>query len=384
MAGTIRGKVDCYLNETSAVNMHQSLYKNTYDFFMTLVAAGVCTRVSRHTGRTTGTTPQQVGATDFYDGANPFLENGWVTFRFPSSGGRAYDFYIHVQWNGTTAFGTAPGNPGLSYGSTTARSLAFSAAIGVGGSPWAGTTNFLIGDPPSANDSKGASIWADPGGGLFPFPRSNAAGGTHATNRQNMVGMTSGGGSLNARQHLMADSDSFFTAVSFGDTGQYEWVYIGPYVPRTGIVPPYPLTMIAYNGTTFPATNTLLGTLTGNNTTNEGGIVASNGSQVRGMAIERMAGLVGIGRHANIATGRYDEWPITLYMNENPFTGLMGQVMFIEECAGLVSHDANSSPLLDRAVFGTNTVADPKIVAPWSATIGAPPRNNWTRAGLTF
>jgi len=379
MAGTIVGKVDCTLNETSTDNTAQAAFKNCYDFFMYLVSLGKCTRVARHTGRTTGTTLQQTTATDYYDGANPFLTSAFAVFKFPANAGRTYDFYVIIQWASSAGF-ASPGTPATFFGAGGTRSLAIGAAIGVGGSPWAGTTNFLTADPPSANDSKGASVWTDPGSGLYPFPRSNAAGGTHASLRQNMVGCS--WGVTTGRQFFMADDDSFFMCNSAGDNGNYTWTYVGSYTPLSG-THPFPTLMVSYAGGSFLSTASLIGSLTGNGT-QEGGIVSLLSPQVRGMSVDRLAGLVAIRRYPNTATGKTDEWPMTFYMNEAPNTGSMGQVSFIQECCGLVSHDANASPFLDRAVFGTTAVTDVKIVAPWKATLGASPRNSWTRSGNLF
>ena len=89
-------------------------------------------------------------------------------------------------------------------------------------------------------------------------------------------------------------------------------------------------------------------------------------------------------RFQSVTTGEYDITPIQLYINEPPVKGALGQVTFVQECVGLVSHDASLSPSLNRAVFGNMVVTDYKLVAPWSSAVGGPPRTNWTRAGIQF
>ncbi len=382
MAGTVRGKVDCYFNETSAVNLSQCMYKNVHDFLVAHAAAGGCERVARHTGRTSGTTAQQVGALDYYDGSNPFLANAWSVFKFPAKGSRTYDWYLHVQWGGSS-FGSAPGSPGKFLNGSGSQCLGFSAAIGVGGSPWNGTTNWASADPPSGNDSKGTPVWTDPGSGVHVFPRSNNTGGTHATNRENMVGFQPGGGQLVARMHMMADDDSIVLFCSDNDDGQYKWTYIGPYVPRTGASPTFPLVMVNYTGTTFAPTASTFGSTTGT-TTQEGGAIEMTPGQVRGFRIDRLLNILGIQRYGNLNTRLFDTFPITIYMNEGAETGLLGQITNIQECAGLISHDVSALPLLGKVVLGTMAPSDPKIVAPWSATLGVPARTVWTRTGSTF
>lgn len=379
MAGTVRGKVDCYLNETDNTSAAQCVYKLTYDFLMRLVAEGVCERVARHTGRTSGTTIQQVTATDFYDGPNPFLPNCWSVFRFPANANRPYDWYLQMQTNGTTTFGQAPGNPGFA-GVSSSRLQAFQAAIGVGGSPWAGTMNFAAGDPPSANDSRASTVWTDPGDGLYVFPRSNATGGVRATPKDGFVSRATSQSVM--RVHLFADDDSFLQLVSDGDTGAYQWTYMGLYEPREGLPTQYNFVQMSNHATGAIANLQSIGPTSGG--TYDGGIIEASGGQVRTFRLDRLDGINSWRRIPNGFTGQYDVFPYTMFLIEPPVVGYMGQITFIQETAGLVSHDASLDPLLNRTVLSDNAVATTKMVTPWNPSVGAAPRNNWTRFGVDF
>lgn len=378
MAGTVRGKVDCFLNETSAENASQCVFKLTYDFLERLTSLGVCERVARHTGRTSGTTEQRVTATDFYDGNNPFLQNCWCVFKFPANENRQFDWYLQMQWNGNASFGNAPGNPGFS--GINFRLQAFQAAIGVGGSPWNGTTYFADGDPPEDNDSRSSTVWVDPGGGLYVFPRTNAAGGSRASAKDGFAGRTTANATL--RVHLFADDDNFLQLISDGDNGTYSWIYMGLYEPRDGLPTEYNFVQMCSSSAAIPS-NTSVGTTSGTGLY-EGGIVQADGSQVRGFRLDRLDALTTWRRIPNGFTGQYDVFPYTIFVAESPVVGYMGQVTFIKETVGLVSHDASLNPYLDRAVLSDMNVSSPKMVTPWSPSVGAAPRNNWTRAGVDF
>ncbi len=141
--------------------------------------------------------------------------------------------------------------------------------------------------------------------------------------------------------------------------------------------------MVNYTGTTFAPTASTFGSTTGT-TTQEGGAIEMTPGQVRGFRIDRLQNILGIQRYGNLNTRLFDTFPITIYMNEGAETGLLGQITNIQECAGLISHDVSALPLLGKVVLGTMAPSDPKIVAPWSATLGVPARTVWTRTGSTF
>jgi len=238
------GVVDVVVNETTNDQSAQAAFKKAYDAFERWVTFGYCEQVALYYG-ISGT------GTDFYDGVNPFTDNAWFVYRFPPTRNRKYSFYAHMQYSESGNFGGGGGSPALITGGTgdaTANSGQLGIQIAVGitsafadGNPWNGTSNF------DGADTKGASVWAAPGGGtVHVWPRSNNTGGTHVTNKENFFEIVDqGGATVIYRYDFVSDGDNLHIMLDFGDASALEYFYFGPYRLRQDLGGP---TQVPYIG----------------------------------------------------------------------------------------------------------------------------------------
>jgi hypothetical protein len=238
---TNRGVVDVYTNSSNHALDAQEAFKTSFDAFEHWVSLGYCNRVALFWGEDGG------GAgtgTDFHDGGSPFKSNAWYVYQFPPTLNRKYSFYVHGQYSEDGTYGNGPSSAGApalienNRGTVAANTgqFGFQAAIGItsvglDGNPWAGTSNF------DGADTKGTvagvgPVWAAPGGGtVHVFPRSNNTGGTHVTNKENMMRVYNANGGYYVKRHdYVSDGDSFHMRSDPFDTGQLQsYFYFGPY-----------------------------------------------------------------------------------------------------------------------------------------------------------
>lgn len=326
----------------------------------------------------------------WWDSATPSGENAWACFKFASA---SIPFYMLIQYNNSDtsnsitgqSFGTAPGSPAqLGAGASYVAGLGIQFAMDDnGGNVWNGTVLN------NGQDNKGTIVWMSGSatGSLFVFPRSNSAGGSHATQRQNMFPMVqavtsnvNGIKQSGARVHILVDQNNFMYLHDIAYDGSYQVTYFGKYDVRpdiTSSLPPY--LMIGYktentNPTPNYALSTIYGTTAGN-TDVEGGIImpltaaygANNGQQgVKGMSIDLVPNFLFDGRfHPNstFSPAKYDVYPAFVALNESPIFGFLGRINFFSMCYGLPSHATDSTKT--RAVFGANNQAAAKMVVPW-------------------
>lgn len=278
--GTPRGYVDVRPNEPTAGNSMQSAFKVLYDAFEHWQSLGYVERVALNYGLA-GT------GTDFYDGGAPFTSNAWFTYKFPKTARRPWTYYAHVQYSeGAGNFGQAPGDPGLLRGNTgtSTAGLGIQFALGLNSNyqsvdAWAGTTNF------DGADTKGAPLWTCPSdGSVHVFPRSNNNTGPHATLKENFIVILD----TSTRDHrldYLCDGDHFQLWLDFSDDQvSHDYVYFGPYKPRTdsrGIVP----FVCAHVNENLPNdSGPIIGTITGTAYRN-GGILHKVANGVGGFAV---------------------------------------------------------------------------------------------------
>lgn len=385
MAGQIRGKIECFLNEGNGNNNAQALFKGLYDFF---VAHPKATLVARQAGA--GRAATDIG---YYDSPTPFGENAWFVVKMARTdtdvpaGPRAFDYYVLVQYaSNANGFNVSPGNPGLFFGSTSSFStgkVGMAVAIGVGGdgNPWNGA-----GATVGAN-TKGAPVWKVPSGGtqVHVLPRSNNTGGSQSTNRENTAHIfsQSAGSSPKARMHIVADDDSFVVAVDMDDDNTYQAAFVGMVTPRQGLSLSYPLVMVSDNGTLPWAINSVYGDLSGSSGQQGGGIHRDNAVGVRQLIMERLSALVNTSSlqpNRLFATPEFDEFPLACAINETPHHGLLGQVEFLREVGNIATHDASSDK--KRCVVGTSSIPSVKLSIPWDGS--TTPKSGITRQGIDF
>jgi hypothetical protein len=384
MAGQIRGKIECFLNEGNGNNNAQSLFKALYDFFATHPKAAL---VARQAG-----SGRAAGDTGYYDSATPFGDNAWFVVKMARTdtdvpaGPRAFDYYVLFQYASNGAgFNSSPGNPGLFLGSTSTFStgkVGIAVAIGVGGdeNPWNGAGSL------GAN-TKGTPVWKVPAGGtqVHVLPRSNNAGGSQATNRENTAAIMSQsfGSGPKARAHVVADDDSFLITVDNDDDNTYQATYVGMLTSRQGLTLPFPLIMISDNGILPFAMNSIYGDAAGSSGQQGGAIHRDNAIGVRQLYLERLNILVNtsvLQPNRLFATPEFDEFPIACALNETPHHGFLGQVEFVREVGNIATHDTSSDK--KRCIVGTSTVPSVKLSIPWDGA--TTPKSGITRQGLDF
>lgn len=401
MAGTVYGKLECFSNPGSATPRYltsQEIFKGLYDFMVYLESQNIVTLRARFAG--VGAT---AASTDYWDGANPFTANAWFLYEWrtatttpanPSyAGTRTFPWYLLVQFGRADQATTITGNaaPATYSGLATLSSndcfVGFSSAIGAGGDfqAWNGTLG-TFGNPSSfGNQAKGTPVWKVPGSGgvdVFVFPRSNNPGGTHATNRQNLTELYYQSSAVTqCRFSFMADHDSILGLVDESNNGNYQFVYMGEYTPRSGLNPAYPFVHLS---SSLPITSgAQIGVTTGIGL-NQMGVIYDSGLTVnRGVKL----GMVGRVDEVFTATVQpstltgsnvYDEMQLTMGVNEF-FQGYMGDISFFREVYNTTNLETNTAG--SKLIVGTPTVASIKIVVPWKT--GLTPGSGATRDGTT-
>ena len=361
----------------STPDLNQNLYISFVKFIRYCESQGLCTVIASYWG-TAGT------GEDYHDEANPAGENAFICAAWDSG---AHTFYVYAQWADTASFSGV-----LVAGSAATDGLGIAMAFrDDGGNPWNGTSN------DDGADTKGSPLWTDGTDTARVFPRSNATGGSHATNKNNLVQFSDQGGGSQAigRYQFAANADSI---VMFGDVNEdslYDKaLYMGKYTPRTGleslITLPYVMIEdhagssgewgfgVAYGGTAGSASR-------------NGGILVLPVNDVMDFQVNvPQAGQVSTSFQPNqiISPNEYESTPYSVFAYESgktggtDNTGAFGLAGFIE--IELMSAIYNSSTNQknaagDYAYFGDTTIAARKWVFPWDGD--APPGSGTSREG---
>lgn len=202
---------------------------NVFRFIRYCATNGLCTVIASNFGAS-------ATGEDYHDGANPLGENAWIVAAWNTGIGQ--DFYVMFQWADAVTWGTAPGNPGLIDASTFDGIGIQMAVRDDGGNPWAGTQNDDGADTKGATPGVGP-IWIDGPSTVHVFPRSNAAGGTHASLTQNYMRHLDHGTGGRGRAHFVANENTILmihdvTQSGSGNDGLYSHaVCMGHYTPAT-------------------------------------------------------------------------------------------------------------------------------------------------------
>lgn len=199
-------------------DLNQNLYINVVRFFRYCATNGLCTIIASNYG-TSGT------GEDFHDGANPADDNAFICAAWDAGSGET--FYVYVQWaDAELLSGT------LMLGSTSNDGVGISMAVRDDGTnPWNGTSN------DDGSDTKGTPLWTDGGSTVRVFPRSNATGGSHSTNKNNMVpiGNIASTNSIGRFSFVATEDGIFFVGDDTDDANFNTTVYVGRYTPRSGL-----------------------------------------------------------------------------------------------------------------------------------------------------
>lgn len=405
MGGTVRGKVDAYINTGSTATSAQTIFKNIYDF---CVAHPNMTQIARHGG--SGGTASNV---NYWDVANPFLANAWFVFRMNDAtlengsasgyaGTRTFPWYMYVQFlrgDVISNFTTAPASPSAFQGTTSqsgsAGIVAVQFAIPVGSI--AGTSEVAWNGAGSlGTNTKGTPVWRTTAGtptgfqGSFVFPRSNNTGGSFNTNRENCSVIYSSVTAAPTRMNILADDDSILFMTDPTDTLAWSINYFGLYTPRTGLTMNYPMVNLC-NTLPFTVSPSVHGSTAGN-VPQDGGIPMNAVSDgVRGVVTARYDEWQSSSSQPNAFSSveRYDEFNPLVASYESPtFYGWAGEIEFFKEMFDVSTNDGSIGR--GRVYFGGPNIQTTKISVPWKADAASPPvgpivpRNNFTRQGISF
>jgi hypothetical protein len=369
--GEVIGKVDVNYQFTTDNNNNQAQFTSLWKFLNgPMLSSSYFELVALNYGAS-------ANGTDYPDEGNPFGNNAFFCFRFPSGSNaygdsqRQHDMYLFAQWADTTSFGSSPGNPGLLNAGT-------GDGLGIawcfrddGGNPWNGTSN---GD---GSDTKGDPVWTDGEETILRiFPKSNADGNSHSTSRQNtfLFDDLSTHEALIQRFYFLADRDNFVMLHDESDDGDAERGFMfGMYDQLDAYSGSIGMPMFVYgeNGTTawdFPD-NSTIGTNAGNGTV-DGLLIGPSGSTALSSSAYRLNKYALLTTDNNINPNQlftpatYATYQPAMVMYESPDFGHVGYMSkFFQECDNVARHSVNEAS--SSAVFANA----PRVLLPWSGSV---------------
>jgi len=403
MAGQVYGKIECKSANIGSGTIYahqnaQEVFKGLYDFLTYLETQNVVTLRARFAGQGASS----AAATDYWDGAAPFTVGAWFLFEWRTStttpanpsyaGTRVHPMYILVQLVSQSATMTGNAAPALFNSVSTYQdgAVAIQMAVGVGGSmmPWAGTLG-TYGTPASfGSQAKGNPVWQVPPGGqgLYVFPRSNNAGGSHATIKQNLnVFMDCVySSSVITRYSFIADHDGLFVIGDQGNDQLNRFLYQGVYKLRSNLVATQdPYIQIGGQSYVLNAGNNF-GDLIGSAVLNGGIAFNTYGTyDVRIGIVSMLQEVLGYNTNSMqpnklFATPTFDEMPVLVGVKEY-YEGYAGAIDFFRIVQNTTNNDRNTAGT--RHFIGQPAVAQYKLSIPWNSAVV--PLSGTTRTGTT-
>jgi hypothetical protein len=360
-------------------NLNQEVYVNVVRFLRYCATNGLCTIIASYYG--SGGTGE-----DFHDEANPAGDGAFICAEWNAGTGQT--FYVLVRWGEASWTGSGL----LMLNSSSLDGVGIMMAVRDDGTnPWNGTSN------DDGADTIGTPVWNDGGSTVRVFPRSNATGGTHATNKNNMipildVGATNGIG----RCHFVANENELIFVGDNNNDGLYIYtVALGRYTPRTGLegLLTTPYFMASSNsdsgafalGSSFPHGGTV------GSAGRNGGICALPVNDVMDLTLSvPNAGQVSTFYQPNklISPNEFEPTPYSVLAHESGKTagsngtgdfGLAGylDIEIVSAIYNSTMNQTNADGSL--AWVGHTTIATRKWALSWDA--GASPHTNMTRLG---
>lgn len=405
MSGTKVFKLDCFLDPANLtqIQLNQAAFKIIWDFFKQMETEGHCTEIARNNGAPATFSPTPLG-TGFYDEASAFGQNAWAVFQFPASPSRTLPYCVLMQWASGTAFGTAPGSPGLIYnsaGSSGNIQVGFSMAAGLTSAdapassphatdgPWPFAATGSLG-----SDTKQTPVWNAKGTAGNPtnyfFPISNETGGTHATNKQNTIGLSTSSATSSLRIDCIGDADNWFIAFNVNNAfNDLACVGGGLYFPHSSnISPEIPLFMLNTRTTASFVDRTNVWGVSAGTGTREGAIGrnTTNATPTANVAVDFSWDSQMERRRANLETdtatspSKFPLYPLQVCASTS-HVGHADQD-FWRVTYGLYPRDSTSTK--SHILFsGTTQASDPNVASlmmPWDgSTIRC---SNFTRNGI--
>jgi hypothetical protein len=377
MAGTVKGKIDCFFSGGTALINSRDIFIAIYKHLNNLVVSGYTELVALQTNG--GAVPMV-----FSDevGAVPG-DNSFYVFRFLPFGTRTWSWYILVQWSYGATFGNAPGNPGLANndnGTASNGDIGIACAValtslGADANPWAGT---VLGN---GTDTKAATVWAAPAlGSLYVFPRSNNPGGDHNTNKENTSCCVLNTGTGNMRAHIIGDRDNLFVAWNTSDAGNYRWMHQGLYTRVTGLPTDIPnfFQFGLHSGMLF--SNTFFGLIDGSSA---GGVLSPRTNQVQQAMYGALVQDTSTTEpNPQYAATTFSRQAIPLYIDEFPLTppGKVGEAEFLTQTLNCASDSTFDT--LAKIVIGSSTTTERRLAVPWDGA--STPKTSLAKAGIDF
>lgn len=391
---TNRGILDVRVNEGNNALSAQAGFKMAYEAMEHYRTLGWVERVALYYG---------IGGTgtDFHDEANPFTSNAWFVYRMPPTRNRRYSMYICHQYSESGTFGNGGGAPGRiagTQGNATANSgqhgvqcaIALD-STGADANPWQGTSNF------DGADTKGSPVWDAPVGGyLSMFPRSNNAGGSHATDRENFCTiMDQGGGVTDYRYDFVSNGDFYHVFFDFDDNNIQDFVYLGPYQLRADLETATSLPFIGYH------TNLALGG-TGGQTVDIRGDLAGTEFQQGAVIYDYTVGPKAVALLSWGNTGSYSSsfgdrglgtmsgipmFPVVLSSEETGAVGITGHTFselwgYADDAVVFRNASIPGNPPYTQRVYDANSGSVWVYAVPWAGNSG--PKATNTRTGRTI
>ena len=397
---TYYAKLDCFSAPTNVEHIAGEAFENFCEFMTYLSASDKVTLITWNSGSSAPT--GSFTSRTYPDGNLPFGRGAHAVWRINTSSTRNWEWYLYTQVvSGSAAVANESFNSPIvhysyanMFNDSSARGVIMQAAVCFSGStsfnPWNGTIS-------QGNSTAGTPRWVSGAldRTLYVLPRSNDLGGTHATNRNNSIDMFyKASSATQLRYNFIFDGDAFsFYYVDVATPNAYVPIYVGPFELRNSLTGSgictgsYGFTMYRGYNANIPILATNFGDTAGSNFDPQGGIAIPIGTLVSGSkgAIANITQTFGSTTYQpNYYTGKYDEFPVMIGVNENPNFGLLGQFNYglMRVVVGTLSNDSVSD--LSRAVFasGLGTIGNRMISVPWTGSLA--PAASYSRSGSNF
>lgn len=400
---TYYAKLNCILNPPNKENLANEQYKNICDFMSYLTGSGVADLVSWNSG--SGAVSGSFDTRTYWDGNRPFGLGAHSLWRMLANAERPWDWYLYLQVVSASATVGAQtfNQPILSYGSATYggffggnnRGVIVQTAVCFSGStsfnPWNGSIS-------DGNSTAANPRWVSGSNDrtMYVLPRSNDLGGSHAASRDNSIRFTIAEMTVanQTTNHYIYDGDSLYCGTDYNYSRGIEVQYNGSFELHSGLsgsgICGGTKGFVMYSGFTAGSTfftNTEFGNTAGSTADPQGGVGVPIGIMVSGSRagrLELISNFLLTAYQPNPLLKGFDEFPIFVGVNENPYFGYLGNLNsgLIKGVIGVQSYTTTQD--LSRAVVGGNLVpSDRKISIPWTGSFG-PGYIKSPREGFTY
>ena len=392
---TYYGMLDCSASHVTAENTTGTHYKSLMNFMSYLTASNVATLIAWNSGSTTSS--GSFNERTYFDGAKPYGVGAHSVWKMHTSSTRNWEWYMYLQVvsGAAGAIRQAFNTPISGYanagdnilGSSANRGILIQTALCISGTtsfnPWSGSLGTGSFD---GSDNAGNPRWhsGSINNNLYVLPRNNDVGSiTPLCFSQKSNAVILG--------NVLASSDTpiVFSYIYDGDAlvyvsdnnlnTTYGAGYVGAFELRNSLTGSGfgngPHGFIMLTNSVKDATNTLVLNASIGDTA---GIAPSNGgialppNIVSGSKIailNSLSSFLSTTFGSSSLTSKYDEHPIYVGYNENPYNGYVGclNTGLVKFMFKTSNHDVSVTPA--KAVFGgANNNTTMKISIPWTGS----------------